>query len=75
MKNKLIKFQDTEDEISAQCSETKSRLTSFVYLYASKDSIFNIDTPKFDSRMSKLNAIILVGTLKSRSVVCIDLVG
>jgi hypothetical protein len=24
----LIKFQDTEDEISAQCSKTKSRLTS-----------------------------------------------
>ena len=28
LRKKLIKFQDTEDEISAQCSITKSRLTS-----------------------------------------------
>ncbi len=28
LRKKLIKFQDTEDEISAQCSNTKSRLTS-----------------------------------------------
>ena len=28
LRKKLIKFQDTEDEISAQCSKTKSRLTS-----------------------------------------------
>jgi hypothetical protein len=28
LRKKLIKFQDTEDEISAQCSSTKSRLTS-----------------------------------------------
>ena len=28
LRKKLIKFQDAEDEISAQCSKTKSRLTS-----------------------------------------------
>ena len=28
LRKKLIKFQDIEDEISAQCSITKSRLTS-----------------------------------------------
>ena len=28
LRKKLIKFQDTEDEISAQCSITKSRVTS-----------------------------------------------
>jgi hypothetical protein len=28
LRKKLIKFQDTEDEISAQCSITKSRWTS-----------------------------------------------
>ena len=28
LRKKLIKFQDTEDEITAQCSITKSRLTS-----------------------------------------------
>ena len=28
LRKKLIKFQDTEDEINVQCSITKSRLTS-----------------------------------------------
>ena len=28
LRKKLIKFQDTEDEINIQCSITKSRLTS-----------------------------------------------
>jgi hypothetical protein len=28
LRKRLVKFQDTEDEISAQCSITKSRLTS-----------------------------------------------
>jgi hypothetical protein len=28
LRKQIIKFQDTEDEISAQCSKTKSRLTS-----------------------------------------------